>query len=204
MNKNEIETKNEEVVESIVKVKDEIKFSEMLSIVETVIEHVVYEDELGNTEYRPENIDLYFRYWLVKFYTDYPIDELCTIDNEIDTNMLYDLLWSDEFNYNILTFALLNDQQKYIYELINKKIENKLQMLHTQRYSLTDRALSELLNKVPTLLEKMSSQTDGVDLKKLTETMNKLGTKASMEKVVKAMIDSGAIERPVKKEEVKD
>ena len=88
--------------------------------------------------------------------------------------------------------------------MINKTVENRLQIMYTQRYSLTDKALAELLNKVPTLLEKLTDKTIDIkpeDLKKLNESISKFGTKSGNEKLIKTMIDMGLVERPVKKEE---
>ncbi len=186
-------------------IKNMISFSEMMLFINLVTDTVLAEDKNGNITYYPENLDLYFNYWLIRFYTDYPIENKCADDElNIDVDKAYDLLMSDDFSLNVFDLRHLSTQQKYIYDMINKTVENRLQMMYTQRYSLTDKALAELLNKVPTLLEKLTDKTIDIkpeDLKKLNEAIGKFGTKSGNEKLIKAMIDMGLVERPVKKEE---
>lgn len=186
-------------------IKNMISFSEMMLFINLVTDTVLAEDKNGNITYYPENLDLYFNYWLVRFYTDYPIEDKCADDElNIDVDKAYDLLMSDDFALNVLDLRHLSTQQKYIYDMINKTVENRLQMMYTQRYSLTDKALAELLNKVPALLEKLTDKTIDIkpeDLKKLNEAIGKFGTKSGNEKLIKTMIDMGLVERPVKKEE---
>ena len=186
-------------------IKNMISFSEMMLFINLVTDTVLAEDKNGNITYYPENLDLYFNYWLIRFYTDYPIENKCADDElNIDIDKAYDLLMSDDFALNVFDLRHLSTQQKYIYDMINKTVENRLQMMYTQRYSLTDKALAELLNKVPTLLEKLTDKTIDIkpeDLKKLNEAIGKFGTKSGNEKLIKAMIDMGLVERPVKKEE---
>lgn len=186
-------------------IKNMISFSEMMLFINLVTDTVLAEDKNGNITYYPENLDLYFNYWLVRFYTDYPIEDKCADDElNIDVDKAYDLLMSDDFALNVLDLRHLSTQQKYIYDMINKTVENRLQMMYTQRYSLTDKALAELLNKVPTLLEKLTDKTIDIkpeDLKKLNEAIGKFGTKSGNEKLIKTMIQMGLVERPVKKEE---
>ena len=186
-------------------IKNMISFSEMMLFINLVTDTVLAEDKNGNITYYPENLDLYFNYWLIRFYTDYPIENKCADDElNIDIDKAYDLLMSDDFALNVFDLRHLSTQQKYIYDMINKTVENRLQIMYTQRYSLTDKALAELLNKVPTLLEKLTDKTIDIkpeDLKKLNEAIGKFGTKSGNEKLIKAMIDMGLVERPVKKEE---
>lgn len=186
-------------------IKNMISFSEMMLFINLVTDTVLAEDKNGNITYYPENLDLYFNYWLIRFYTDYPIENKCADDElNIDIDKAYDLLMSDDFALNVFDLRHLSTQQKYIYDMINKTVENRLQMMYTQRYSLTDKALAELLNKVPTLLEKLTDKTIDIkpeDLKKLNEAIGKFGTKSGNEKLIKTMIDMGLVERPVKKEE---
>ena len=186
-------------------IKNMISFSEMMLFINLVTDTVLAEDKNGNITYYPENLDLYFNYWLIRFYTDYPIENKCADDElNIDVDKAYDLLMSDDFALNVFDLRHLSTQQKYIYDMINKTVENRLQMMYTQRYSLTDKALAELLNKVPTLLEKLTDKTIDIkpeDLKKLNEAIGKFGTKSGNEKLIKAMIDMGLVERPVKKDE---
>ena len=186
-------------------IKNMISFSEMMLFINLVTDTVLAEDKNGNITYYPENLDLYFNYWLIRFYTDYPIENKCADDElNIDVDKAYDLLMSDDFALNVFDLRHLSTQQKYIYDMINKTVENRLQIMYTQRYSLTDKALAELLNKVPTLLEKLTDKTIDIkpeDLKKLNEAVGKFGTKSGNEKLIKAMIDMGLVERPVKKEE---
>ena len=186
-------------------IKNMISFSEMMLFINLVTDTVLAEDKNGNITYYPENLDLYFNYWLVRFYTDYPIENKCADDElNIDVDKAYDLLMSDDFAFNVFDLRHLSTQQKYIYDMINKTVENRLQMMYTQRYSLTDKALAELLNKVPALLEKLTDKTIDIkpeDLKKLNESISKFGTKSGNEKLIKTMIDMGLVERPVKKEE---
>ena len=186
-------------------IKNMISFSEMMLFINLVTDTVLAEDKNGNITYYPENLDLYFNYWLIRFYTDYPIENKCADDElNIDVDKAYDLLMSDDFALNVFDLRHLNTQQKYIYDMINKTVENRLQMMYTQRYSLTDKALAELLNKVPALLEKLTDKTIDIkpeDLKKLNESISKFGTKSGNEKLIKAMIEMGLVERPVKKEE---
>lgn len=186
-------------------IKNMISFSEMMLFINLVTDTVLAEDKNGNITYYPENLDLYFNYWLVRFYTDYPIENKCADDElNIDVDKAYDLLMSDDFALNVFDLRHLSTQQKYIYDMINKTVENRLQMMYTQRYSLTDKALAELLNKVPALLEKLTDKTIDIkpeDLKKLNESISKFGTKSGNEKLIKTMIDMGLVERPVKKEE---
>ena len=186
-------------------IKNMISFSEMMLFINLVTDTVLAEDKNGNITYYPENLDLYFNYWLIRFYTDYPIENKCADDElNIDVDKAYDLLMSDDFALNVFDLRHLSTQQKYIYDMINKTVENRLQIMYTQRYSLTDKALAELLNKVPTLLEKLTDKTIDIkpeDLKKLNEAIGKFGTKSGNEKLIKTMIESGLIERPVKKEE---
>lgn len=186
-------------------IKNMISFSEMMLFINLVTDTVLAEDKNGNITYYPENLDLYFNYWLIRFYTDYPIENKCADDElNIDVDKAYDLLMSDDFALNVFDLRHLSTQQKYIYDMINKTVENRLQIMYTQRYSLTDKALAELLNKVPTLLEKLTDKTIDIkpeDLKKLNESISKFGTKSGNEKLIKAMIDMGLVERPVKKEE---
>lgn len=186
-------------------IKNMISFSEMMLFINLVTDTVLAEDKNGNITYYPENLDLYFDYWLIRFYTDYPIENKCADDElNIDVDKAYDLLMSDDFALNVFDLRHLSTQQKYIYDMINKTVENRLQMMYTQRYSLTDKALAELLNKVPALLEKLTDKTIDIkpeDLKKLNESISKFGTKSGNEKLIKTMIDMGLVERPVKKEE---
>lgn len=186
-------------------IKNMISFSEMMLFINLVTDTVLAEDKNGNITYYPENLDLYFNYWLIRFYTDYPIENKCADDElNIDVDKAYDLLMSDDFALNVFDLRHLSTQQKYIYDMINKTVENRLQMMYTQRYSLTDKALAELLNKVPALLEKLTDKTIDIkpeDLKKLNESISKFGTKSGNEKLIKTMIDMGLVERPVKKEE---
>ena len=186
-------------------IKNMISFSEMMLFINLVTDTVLAEDKNGNITYYPENLDLYFNYWLVRFYTDYPIEDKCADDElNIDVDKAYDLLMSDDFALNVFDLRHLSTQQKYIYDMINKTVENRLQMMYTQRYSLTDKALAELLNKVPALLEKLTDKTIDIkpeDLKKLNESISKFGTKSGNEKLIKTMIDMGLVERPVKKDE---
>ena len=186
-------------------IKNMISFSEMMLFINLVTDTVLAEDKNGNITYYPENLDLYFNYWLVRFYTDYPIENKCADDElNIDVDKAYDLLMSDDFALNVFDLRHLSTQQKYIYDMTNKTVENRLQMMYTQRYSLTDKALAELLNKVPTLLEKLTDKTIDIkpeDLKKLNESISKFGTKSGNEKLIKTMIDMGLVERPVKKDE---
>ena len=186
-------------------IKNMISFSEMMLFINLVTDTVLAEDKNGNITYYPENLDLYFNYWLIRFYTDYPIENKCADDElNIDVDKAYDLLMSDDFALNVFDLRHLSTQQKYIYDMINKTVENRLQMMYTQRYSLTDKALAELLNKVPALLEKLTDKTIDIkpeDLKKLNESISKFGTKSGNEKLIKAMIDMGLVERPVKKDE---
>lgn len=186
-------------------IKNMISFSEMMLFINLVTDTVLAEDKNGNITYYPENLDLYFNYWLIRFYTDYPIENKCADDElNIDVDKAYDLLMSDDFALNVFDLRHLSTQQKYIYDMINKTVENRLQMMYTQRYSLTDKALAELLNKVPTLLEKLTDKTIDIkpeDLKKLNEAIGKFGTKSGNEKLIKTMIDMGLVERPVKKDE---
>ena len=186
-------------------IKNMISFSEMMLFINLVTDTVLAEDKNGNITYYPENLDLYFNYWLIRFYTDYPIENKCADDElNIDVDKAYDLLMSDDFALNVFDLRHLSTQQKYIYDMINKTVENRLQIMYTQRYSLTDKALAELLNKVPTLLEKLTDKTIDInpeDLKKLNESISKFGTKSGNEKLIKTMIDMGLVERPVKKEE---
>ena len=186
-------------------IKNMISFSEMMLFINLVTDTVLAEDKNGNITYYPENLDLYFNYWLIRFYTDYPIENKCADDElNIDIDKAYDLLMSDDFALNVFDLRHLSTQQKYIYDMINKTVENRLQIMYTQRYSLTDKALAELLNKVPTLLEKLTDKTIDInpeDLKKLNESISKFGTKSGNEKLIKAMIDIGLVERPVKKDE---
>ena len=186
-------------------IKNMISFSEMMLFINLVTDTVLAEDKNGNITYYPENLDLYFNYWLIRFYTDYPIENKCADDElNIDVDKAYDLLMSDDFALNVLDLRHLSTQQKYIYDMTNKTVENRLQMMYTQRYSLTDKALAELLNKVPALLEKLTDKTIDIkpeDLKKLNESISKFGTKSGNEKLIKTMIDMGLVERPVKKEE---
>ena len=186
-------------------IKNMISFSEMMLFINLVTDTVLAEDKNGNITYYPENLDLYFNYWLIRFYTDYPIENKCADDElNIDIDKAYDLLMSDDFALNVFDLRHLSTQQKYIYDMINKTVENRLQMMYTQRYSLTDKALAELLNKVPALLEKLTDKTIDIkpeDLKKLNEAIGKFGTKSGNEKLIKTMIDMGLVERPVKKDE---
>lgn len=186
-------------------IKNMISFSEMMLFINLVTDTVLAEDKNGNITYYPENLDLYFNYWLIRFYTDYPIENKCADDElNIDVDKAYDLLMSDDFALNVFDLRHLSTQQKYIYDMTNKTVENRLQMMYTQRYSLTDKALAELLNKVPALLEKLTDKTIDIkpeDLKKLNESISKFGTKSGNEKLIKTMIDMGLVERPVKKEE---
>ena len=186
-------------------IKNMISFSEMMLFINLVTDTVLAEDKNGNITYYPENLDLYFNYWLIRFYTDYPIENKCADDElNIDVDKAYDLLMSDDFALNVFDLRHLSTQQKYIYDMTNKTVENRLQMMYTQRYSLTDKALAELLNKVPALLEKLTDKTIDIkpeDLKKLNEAIGKFGTKSGNEKLIKAMINMGLVERPVKKEE---
>ena len=186
-------------------IKNMISFSEMMLFINLVTDTVLAEDKNGNITYYPENLDLYFNYWLIRFYTDYPIENKCADDElNIDVDKAYDLLMSDDFALNVLDLRHLSTQQKYIYDMTNKTVENRLQIMYTQRYSLTDKALAELLNKVPALLEKLTDKTIDIkpeDLKKLNEAIGKFGTKSGNEKLIKTMIDMGLVERPVKKEE---
>lgn len=176
-------------------IKNMISFSEMMLFINLVTDTVLAEDKNGNITYYPENLDLYFNYWLVRFYTDYPIEDKCADDElNIDVDKAYDLLMSDDFALNVLDLRHLSTQQKYIYDMINKTVENRLQIMYTQRYSLTDKALAELLNKVPTLLEKLTDKTIDIkpeDLKKLNEAIGKFGTKSGNEKLIKTMINMG-------------
>jgi len=176
-------------------IKNMISFSEMMLFINLVTDTVLAEDKNGNITYYPENLDLYFNYWLIRFYTDYPIEDKCADDElNIDVDKAYDLLMSDDFALNVLDLRHLSTQQKYIYDMINKTVENRLQMMYTQRYSLTDKALAELLNKVPTLLEKLTDKTIDIkpeDLKKLNEAIGKFGTKSGNEKLIKTMIQMG-------------
>lgn len=182
-------------------IKNMISFSEMMLFINLVTDTVLAEDKNGNITYYPENLDLYFNYWLIRFYTDYPIEDKCADDElNIDVDKAYDLLMSDDFALNVFDLRHLSTQQKYIYDMINKTVENRLQMMYTQRYSLTDKALAELLNKVPTLLEKLTDKTIDIkpeDLKNLNEAIGKFGTKSGNEKLIKTMIDMGLVERPV-------
>ena len=186
-------------------IKNMISFSEMMLFINLVTDTVLAEDKNGNITYYPENLDLYFNYWLIRFYTDYPIENKCADDElNIDVDKAYDLLMSDDFALNVFDLRHLSTQQKYIYDMTNKTVENRLQMMYTQRYSLTDKALAELLNKVPALLEKLTDKTIDIkpeDLKKLNESISKFGTKSGNEKLIKTMIDMGLVERPVKKDE---
>ena len=186
-------------------IKNMISFSEMMLFINLVTDTVLAEDKNGNITYYPENLDLYFNYWLIRFYTDYPIENKCADDElNIDVDKAYDLLMSDDFALNVFDLRHLSTQQKYIYDMINKTVENRLQIMYTQRYSLTDKALAELLNKVPALLEKLTDKTIDIkpeDLKKLNESISKFGTKSGNEKLIKTMIDMGLVERPVKKDE---
>lgn len=186
-------------------IKNMISFSEMMLFINLVTDTVLAEDKNGNITYYPENLDLYFNYWLIRFYTDYPIENKCADDElNIDVDKAYDLLMSDDFALNVFDLRHLSTQQKYIYDMINKTVENRLQIIYIQRYSLTDKALAELLNKVPALLEKLTDKTIDIkpeDLKKLNESISKFGTKSGNEKLIKTMIDMGLVERPVKKEE---
>ena len=186
-------------------IKNMISFSEMMLFINLVTDTVLAEDKNGNITYYPENLDLYFNYWLIRFYTDYPIENKCADDElNIDIDKAYDLLMSDDFALNVFDLRHLSTQQKYIYDMINKTVENRLQIMYTQRYSLTDKALAELLNKVPALLEKLTDKTIDIkpeDLKKLNEAIGKFGTKSGNEKLIKTMIDMGLVERPVKKDE---
>ena len=176
-------------------IKNMISFSEMMLFINLVTDTVLAEDKNGNITYYPENLDLYFNYWLVRFYTDYPIENKCADDElNIDVDKAYDLLMSDDFAFNVFDLRHLSTQQKYIYDMINKTVENRLQIMYTQRYSLTDKALAELLNKVPTLLEKLTDKTIDIkpeDLKKLNEAIGKFGTKSGNEKLIKTMINMG-------------
>ena len=174
-------------------IKNMISFSEMMLFINLVTDTVLAEDKNGNITYYPENLDLYFNYWLIRFYTDYPIENKCADDElNIDVDKAYDLLMSDDFALNVFDLRHLSTQQKYIYDMTNKTVENRLQMMYTQRYSLTDKALAELLNKVPALLEKLTDKTIDIkpeDLKKLNESISKFGTKSGNEKLIKTMID---------------
>lgn len=71
---------------------------------------------------------------------------------------------------------------------------------------MTDKALAELIEKIPTLLEKLTQNTDGIspeELKKFIPVVNKLGDKVNSKNFIKAMIDSGLVERPSEKENIK-
>lgn len=199
-------------------IKEEIKFSEMLYMIDNIVNCVLVEDENGNIEYHPESLDLYFRFWLIKMYTDYPIVDECSTDvaigegeeattgSYVDVDKAYELVNSDKFNMDVFCFSQLNKQQEYIYNIIKETIDKKLQIMCSQRHSMTDKALAELLMKVPTLLEKLTQSTDGIspeELKKFIPVVNKLGNKVNSKNFVKAMIDSGLVERPAEKENIK-
>ena len=122
-------------------------YKEYETIINTIVGQVIFTNNLGETEYHPERLDMMFRYFYLKFFEKYKFDK--EYDFSLD-------MASMEY-YEELKIILDNVKIKpdYIAEwsdvktsVINKIEFEKQKYFKRDNYSLTDAYLAGLLDKL--------------------------------------------------------
>src|SRR5574344_2170247 len=101
-------------------IKNTLTLAEYKAFVDTVVNSVFITTETGETEYHPEYEELFNKYAIVKYYTDY------------DFEKFYDLCETEEVKNAIYTVMLDNVQFVHITKAIEKAIDFKKNMLYKQ------------------------------------------------------------------------
>jgi hypothetical protein len=174
-------------------IKNTLTLAEYKAFVDTVVNAVFIPNETGETEYHPEYKDLFTKYAIIEYFTDYDFGA-----EEIDFEKFYELCFENEDVQNtIYTVMIEKPQYTFIEKAINEAIEFKKNMLYKQStYSLTDTVLAELVMKLNDIVDKIDENYGDIDMKKLAETFGNLGDNLSADKVVDAFAEKGFLDKP--------
>lgn len=157
-------------------IKERISFDEFYAIVEKVTD-----DCFGEGAYSPAVYDLSLRTALINAYA--PDFEL----NSADNNTLYESVYSEK------ACEIIDEikQHKQYYDIemaIRNKINFRKEMLISGGLSMSDVALSKLIDKITDIADKMS---DNINADFIKDIATKLADKdITAESLVKALADS--------------
>lgn len=156
-------------------IKERISFDEFYAIVEKVTG-----DCFGDGTYSPAVYDLSLRTALINAYS--PDFEL----NSTDNNALYESVYSEK------ACEIIDEikQKKQYYDIeiaIRNKINFRKEMLVSGGLSMSDIALSKLIDKITDMADKMS---DNINVDFITDIATKLADKdITAESLMKALTD---------------
>ena len=167
--------------------KNTLTLVEYKEFIDTVVSAIFINDE-----YHPEYRDLFTKYSIVKYFTDYDFGT-----DEIDFEKFYDMCITDEIENIILTVMIEKPQYALIETAINEAIEFKKNMLYKQSaYSLTDTILAELIMKINDIVDKIDESYSDIDVKKLAETFTNIEGSLNTDSVVDALAEKGFLSKP--------
>lgn len=162
-------------------IKTRISFNDFNAVVEKVIR-----DTFINDTYSPVYYDLSLRTALISAYA--PEFEL----NDSDSNTLYECVYTDEA-CEIIDEIKRHKQYYDIETAIRNGINFRKDMITSGGMSMSDLALSKLLDKVTEIAEKLGDSIDTESTKKFVETINKTTKGLTAKNMVKALSDSGLL-----------
>lgn len=174
-------------------IKNTLTLAEYKAFVDTVVNAVFITTETGETEYHPEYKDLFTRYAIIEYFTDYDFEV-----EEIDFEKFYELCFNDEDVQNtVYTVKIEKEQYTLLDKAISEAIEFKKNMMYKKSaYSLTDTILSTLLFKIDEIVDKIGDDYQNIDVKKLAETFTSIDGNLSADNVVDALAEKGFLSKP--------
>lgn len=172
----------------MVEIKSRISFDEYNAIVNKVTN-----DCFPNDVYSPTNHELSLRTALLCAYA--PDFDLSGCE---DNNALWERVTSEEANEILMSNLYMKN---FIVETIEKNIKYKIKTLTAKSSSMTDVALSNLIDILSTKLEGFEMPNisqENIDM--LTEATSKISDKDFAKSLVNAMVDKGMLTQPVNKD----
>jgi hypothetical protein len=174
-------------------IKNTLTLAEYKAFVDTVVNAVFITTETGEMEYHPEYKDLFTKYAIIEYFTDYDFGI-----EEIDFEKFYELCFNDEDVQNtVYTVKIEKEQYTLLDKAISEAIEFKKNMMYKKSaYSLTDTILSTLLFKIDEIVDKIGDDYQNIDVKKLAETFTSIDGNLTADNVVDALAEKGFLSKP--------
>lgn len=168
-------------------VKKNVSFTERCAIINKVVE-----DCFIGGEYTPENYEISYRTAMISAFC--PEFDLSSETN----NELWEKVNSDEA-LEILHKIDLDIDYGFV-ESIDNAINHRLRIIENTSYSMTDVALSSLLNILSEKIESIDLSSLSKDnIGALVNAANEINNSEFADSLVKSMINNGVISKEVKK-----
>lgn len=151
-----------------INIKATISIAEFKAIVDFVVDKCF--DEVG--DYDPTYRDFWENYCVLIYYTDYPLYSA----SEHDINEIFEQIYSDECT-KVLREVVNKTHSQYLSmnTAIDARIQHRLNCQYkAAAYSMTDMAISSLVDKLSGILDDFSSNFDEDTIKSFTDMANKL------------------------------